>query len=270
MRVVAIVIAIVMLALALVYKFTSHAPSIPLNTNNATATSTNATLDSDKDGISDWEEQLFGSDPNDPNSVPSNETVTANGSTTATTLLAHTLLQQYLINTKGGTVSLSNPAALSTALANSVSVPTPTYHVYQLADIKTVANTDINRNQYQKSMQNTLAPMDQGSEAEIALYSKIITGDIAAEATLQGMVSTYTAVADAAAKISVPSEAALTHLNAVNALGYYSATLRELIAHKEDPVGSLVLLRAYNEAEQGMFNSFSALHRYIASHITTP
>ena len=275
MRFIAIGIAIVMLAGALAYRFVPR-QELPLVNGNrdasATSTASAYDIDTDHDGVPDWEERLLGTDPNNALSVPSTTSMTSiNGdaSTTMTTALAHVMLQQYLLNTQGGNTDLQDPTALEKAIANSITIPTPTYHIYATGDITTVSNTQQNRSAYQLALQNALAPMNHGGAAEIALYTQAMGGDAAAKSRLQGIVNTYSDSLKAAARISVPSEAVIMHVNALNALGYYTATLRDLLANIDDPVGSLALLRAYNDAEQGVFASFTAVQKYIATHTTT-
>jgi hypothetical protein len=272
MRLVAITIAVIMLAAALIYRFVPHSvDTAQSEADRALTTTTNSfSLDTDSDGIPDWEEQLFGTDPKDASSVPTSAdmTIESDASSSATTKLAHTLLNQYLSSTKGGTTELKDITSLSAALANSVSVATPVYHTYSTSDLKTVKSSPDSRNRYQKDMQNIFTTMNQVSTPEIGLYRDALSGDTAAEAQLGAIADIYTSTASAAAHISVPTEATLTHINILNALGYYGATLQGLITHKEDPIGSLVLLRAYNEAEQRMFTSFNALRSYIATFTT--
>ena len=275
MRFIAIGIAIIMLAGALAYRFVPR-QELPLVHGNkdapATSTASAYDIDTDHDGVPDWEERLLGTDPNNALSVPSTTSMTSiNGdaSTTMTTALAHVMLQQYLLNTRVGSTALPDPAALSSAIANSVTIPTPTYHVYQATDIKTVAATALNRDSYRTALEAALAPMNHSGDAEIALYSRAISGDAAAKAQLQAIVATYTAAGTAAAHVSTPADAVLIQLNALNSLGYYTAVLRDLVQHTDDPVGSLVLLRAYNDAEQGVFASFTSLREYLSTHTTT-
>jgi hypothetical protein len=273
MRFIAIGIAIIMLASALAYRFVPHsAPPIALSDTASATSATAYDIDTDHDGVPDWQEQLFGTDPNNALSVPATTTLTSinsNASTTMTTALAHVMLQQYLLNTQGGSTALPDPAALSSAIANSVTIPTPTYHVYQAADIKTVASTPANRDAYRTALEAALAPMNHAGDAEIALYSRAIGGDAAAKAQLEAIAATYAAADTVAAHVSTPSDAVLVQLNALNSLGYYTAVLRDLVQHTDDPIGSLVLLRAYNDAEQGVFASFTSLREYLSAPTTS-
>lgn len=274
MRIAATAIAIAILAIAIGYRIATPESTSSTNTPAYLSASTRDTtlLDTDSDGIPDWVEDLLGSDPRNALSAPTTTSSTRGISATssATDVFSYTLLQQYLSTTRGGTIPLNDPATLGAKLANSITVSTPTYRIYTIDDLSTISNTPSNRAAYTTALEEALAPLQTITEAEIKTYGRLITGDDSAAVQLQAVADTYKRTTSAMADISVPQEAAVLHRNALNALSSYAASLSNLITHIDDPIGSLIVLRAYNEAERDMFNSFETLKKYLSDYTITP
>jgi len=264
--------AIAMLGIALSIRFAPQNSSLTIQMPT-TSTEETTILDSDGDGAPNWQETLLGTDPNDAGSVPERTALTATLGATATSSLteqfARSFLYQYLTASGGGSKSVENPTLIGVSLATSLQVPSPKYTPYTSSDIKLAANTDAARLYYYEAMQKVLGIIQHQGEPELAVYSRLIDGEPAAKENLEAIILLYTKAATEAVSASAPSEAKDIHLATINALGYYAASLLQLIEYSDDPVGSLTVLRAYNSAEAGIFSAFDALRIYFASHSIT-
>lgn len=276
MRMIALIVAVAMLSIAIAYKLSSPGPSVAVaqggsGTATTTATMAAALVDSDGDGVPDWQEELYGSDPHDPASIPATTTpieATTTASSTVTASLADRLLSTYLSQTNGGSQPVDNTYQFGTSIASQYQ-PDIQYAVYLGEEAQTDASTPANRAAYEQELEAALLPVQRLPEAEITTYGRMVAGDPSAAGELQQTIDTYdSAIADAK-KVVVPKDALVVHVGAINALGYYAATLQAMHDTTDDPVGSLVLLQAYNEAERNMVTSFDALRTYFRTHATT-
>lgn len=139
-----------------------------------------------------------------------------------------------------------------------------TYKRYETADIKTDPDASYARMlAYRADLQTALQPLLLNTRAEYEIYgSYVATGDASHLRTLEGVAKNYADAAAAAAKLTVPTDIALTHVTLLNALIQFSATLESMVAYAEDPIASMALLRTYNDAEYAVVSSFDKLAQY--------
>ena len=273
-RVVALGLAVVMLAGATYYKLVPRTETPqPIVSTGPTIEDANSrmALDSDNDGVPDWQEFLYGSDPLNASSTP--DTTESKGGATdtsatssGTTVLARNLVLGYLEASQNGTKTLSDPNAFGEALAGTIAEPEVAYTVVVAKDIHTTENTPETQSAYVKALKKAVDPISDISEPEIATYGRLVEGDASANADLAKTIAIYKSVAKDLQSITVPKNALVVHLGAINAVGYYAAVLDTMRMNTTDSIGSLALLRTYNEAEQYMFSGFGALSSYLAQH----
>lgn len=272
-RVVAIGIAILMLGGALWYRFTpSHTATLATTTPEVLSieeASARLSLDTDGDGFPDWQEVIRGSDPESATNTP--QTVasvqgTATTSSSGADTLARTFVNSYLSATQNGSISLSDPNAFGSALAQTIQEPTIAYTIVLAKDIHTTEDSDDAQNTYQKTLRDVVDPISKASEPEIAIYGRLLEGQASADADLAQTIAVYQSVAQGMRAMTVPKSALLVHLGAVNAIGFYAAVLDAMRTHIADSISSLALMRTYNEAEQNMFANFGALSKYLSQH----
>lgn len=245
-----------------------------------TATDARAThhLDSDSDGVPDWQEHLMGTDPYDPDSdddgVPDTYTPLPNlyqiaGTSTdeessLTTQLASDLVSQYLALTQEG-YSREKGIALGTTLASRVSTSTA-YRIYTEEEVTITSDASYQRMlDYRSDLRTALEPLLENTTPEFELYGRAIaTGDTHALTELYHAATRYDDAAKRMMDVSTPREALASHIAAVNALTHFAAVLREMVRVIHDPLASAALIREYNTAERDTFDAFNAQASYFA------
>lgn len=232
------------------------------------------TSDTDGDGALDWQELLFGSNPADKEDVPTSEnfafSIIATSSTSSSTTvltptdeLARRLVQEYVQVAGEAPLDQNKATLIGEKLASSIYTSTP-YDPYAAADIQTTPDTSYQAVlAYRADMQRVLEPMISLPEPEFALYGRIVeSGDQEAVQEMLRVADIYEAVAADLTTVTVPEDAVQYHLNATNSLGYFAEVLRDLVRYINDPIASFALLRAYNDAEAYVVNSFNTLSTY--------
>ncbi len=116
---------------------------------------------------------------------------------------------------------------------------------------------------YRSDMRAALLPLLKNTEPEFAVFARYAaTGDKSNLANLEKIAERYKTAALNAEGVIVPKDAVGYHADAINSLILFSATLLQMVKYADDPMASLALLRAYNDAELDVFTSFNALASY--------
>ncbi len=138
------------------------------------------------------------------------------------------------------------------------------YSPYEKSAIKKTDDLSYERLlKYREDMQVALKPLLANTRAEYAIYGSYLeSGDPANLEELLRVAKNYSDAAENAVGVEVPADAVYTHLEMVNALAHFAATLRSMAVHADDPVGSLALLRTYNDVELDVVTSFDAFAKY--------
>lgn len=123
--------------------------------------------------------------------------------------------------------------------------------------------------QYRADMRDALAILITDAPPEFETFGLYIeTKNPARLHELEDAVNRYTAAENALLEIVTPHDAANLHLRAINALGAYADSLRQLIRYADEPLSTLAVLRTYNDAEREMLYAFDALASYYVRKST--
>lgn len=161
------------------------------------------------------------------------------------------------------TPELGSQIAAHAASALEAKVP---YTTYSEQDIRTDIDTSRKRVlSYRTDLQGTLKPLMKNKTYELALYNSYMqTHDEKYLAQMKAAAQNYRDAATQTAKLVVPKDAVSIHVDILNAMQKFAATLDMVVDNTQDPITSLALLKSYNTAEADMFNSFNALNDYEA------
>lgn len=178
------------------------------------------------------------------------------------------LLGRYSSLVESGSFSEETGAEAAAQIAPNVRALV-TYVPYVKAAIKISSDTSYNRMlTYRSDMQEALKPLLSNTRAEYEIYGSYIeTGDAKELRELKRVAKNYSDAASGAVKVVVPEDAAATHLELVNALTHFAATLDSLATHADDPIGSVALLRTYNDTELAVVTSFDKYAKYARSKL---
>ncbi len=266
---------------------------------NGDISKTNA-LDSDNDGLKDWEETLWGTDQhkadtdNDgtsdgievnegrdplipgPNDVfadkeavqklraSTQETENLN----ATDRFARDLFAKYLLFKQTG-ASLdeeSRDAVLNSALESIVASSSP--KTWNTAQIKTIPANDTVRRQYGTTL-GAILQQHTPSDAKNELYllaQMSESEDYSNAALLLKMANSYASILQKYAALTVPDDAVTLHVHLLNVISAIETDVRAFSGIEKDPVTSLAHVKPYGENVDRLKAALSALQTYFSEH----
>lgn len=147
----------------------------------------------------------------------------------------------------------------------------PVFTSYTQEDISVDSNTSYTRMlEYRSAMRIALEPLLENKESEFEIYARYI--DTKNKKYLQQLATSsdnYYRAIERAVKVSVPIDAQIQHLHAVNSLLEFATVLDDIVNHASDPLASVVLLRTYTIAETKVYTAFNELARYYATKKNT-
>lgn len=241
------------------------------------------TLDSDNDGVRDWEELLLGTDPHNPDTngdgVSDGEEVraareafaqgvassTENGEGLNTTdLLAREIFGTYIQSKQQGAY---DPQAFDFLISQSTNsqfsqrIRAP----HTIDDIKTTSDVSEKRTlQYEEEFQASILPVTAIGEYELTTYGRAIERSDEAEfSKLQRAAGIYNDIAAHLLTLTVPEDAAQPHLDVINAFAILSEVLEGMGANPEDPILTFVATRNFIEAEDAVRTAYSQIDIYF-------
>lgn len=222
------------------------------------------TKDSDDDGVYDWEESLWGTDPNkqdtDGNGVSDGDEIEEkkdeieaqnnisgdaeiSENLNQTEMFARQLFSAASIANQSGGLSPEALQNFSTSFGKSVS-DAKIADLYKPSDLKlqAVALAD-----YKKTLATTFKPyLDSGLSTESAMYL-LSTGDSSAAVDLEKIAELHHGISNALIVMPVPYGVAGPHLAIANNSAKISISLLSLKNLEEDPILAMIGLRQYFE-----------------------
>lgn len=253
-----------------------------------------AARDSDTDGLPDWEEALYGTDPQKADSfqlgmtdgmavsrgliVPKASTdvlvatsTLAVDSSTRTEAFAKDFFTLYLVakQSNGGVELTSDQATVlaDQAISQFLQTPTQTAGAKSIADIK-VSGTGPDALRafaisaeavFKKYMDTTITDEMQ------ALQDAVLSGDTDALSKLSIAAQIYRNYATGLAALPVPQELAKDHLALINAMLLRSEVDDNFAAVNTDPLAAMLAVQQFGETESAFWNAFSNIGALYAS-----
>ena len=259
-------------------------------------------IDSDKDGLKDWEEALWqtnpdkkdtdgdGSDdgsevlakrdplipgPNDDinsdqiialyNYRSSDSRFTARAYN-QTQNMANVLIPQSVILTQKKNLTMSDIDTVIGPFENSVVTATSVKNQFTTDDIQTVETNNATKAEYASKMEEIFIEYGKVDNDEIAEFAKYLENNN--EAGVIGMRSSamrYESLANKLIAIDVPSVSVAYHLKLTNQLGTLSGSLERLSEYYNDPVDAMIGLKQFKEVSAKLPETIAN----IAKSITT-
>jgi hypothetical protein len=266
------------------------------------ATAAAITQDSDNDGLKDWEETLWGTDPHNPDTdgdgTPDGEEVDAgrnptvpgpedmldleNGELpnqtpvedmTATEKVAAVFFKEYVALRQSG--ELADPSAQSELVSNLVKqFETATWTNPGYGE-KDVLVGPLHGKDAARSYGNLVAiafaqnPVPNTGNALLALL-KILEEDDATKLTeLEGWALAYGGIEKDLLEIVVPKDVALTHLELINHFASMRKQVEAMQKAFEDPVVMMQAINPHVESAHGLLRSFVAIKNYLRTQNVT-
>lgn len=247
--------------------------------------------DSDEDGIPDWEEVLWGTDPFNPDTDGSGvgdkekiermkadgsenlavfentSQVRASGNVTKTDQIAQQLLAD-LINIKNSPNSVnSTPSDLANRVANEISAQPGAQNIYRVEDVRTLpgrVDPDVVM-AYTNSLISVLSKY-QKSPVNINTLGINDTSDPAFKTWAQGLADYYLKISEDILAIPVQSELINFHLAIANGFGKNSDEFKIVTNADEDVVPALSAVERINNLHMEINYLFTYLEYYLSTN----
>jgi hypothetical protein len=178
-------------------------------------------------------------------------------------LVVAQLVGQYAGLVENGGYTPEAGEAVAESIARNVKAVIA-HKFYTAADVRT--DTDITYKrmlEYRSDMRDALVPLLENTESELDIFARYVeTSDDTHLQILASVAKNYEKSLANATKVVVPRDALNYHLDVLNALSQFDATLDAMVSSAVDEFATVALLRSYNAAEQKMFYSFDALGKY--------
>ena len=257
--------------------------------------------DSDEDGLSDWEEVLWSTDPTKPdtdgNGVSDKDQVYVASESlstasvleyekdidtietefeeqknsdvppTSTDALAKELFASYLYSLKGGPDLSKEQQEEMVQEALGKVTPLITAPTYKQSEVRSVPATPESQQRYIASVREIVFAMTTGSDNEDAAFLALAQGDKEwAAGVLSEMVHVYTIYIEKLRTMEVPEDAVGLHANFVQALMQYIFTIEGFSLINSDPLRTAASVNVFQTVRGRLIHTTSILRRYFELH----
>jgi len=260
------------------------------------ANSAAAQIDSDHDGLPDWEEALYGTDPHNPDTDgdgtpdgkeialgrnplvkgpndfinPKSNTATSTASTeklTSTDVFARDFFAKYAqLNQSGVAITSDNANQIVSDYLKTAPLPAIDAKQYTLNDIPLIDSSMTNMRNYQTEYIAVFTkywPTDPKNNEMYILQQAFANNNPTAINGLTSIISIYQNALNADLSLAVPKLAAAGHLNVVNALSTYIKTLQMIRNSFTDPISGYVALNVFPTNQSNLVFSMANLRIYL-------
>lgn len=239
--------------------------------------------DSDEDGIYDWEEGLWGTDPNKEDSnadgvsdgeeiaIKKKQIQTENNldaesdldgkSLTQTEVFARQLLSTASLAEQQGGISAEDMENFSKSLgASIVSATIPDRYTLANIRLSSVSNAD-----YKASLAEAFQEYRTANVSGLGAIYRMASGDVSAQADLDRLVNIYIKLSENLLKIETPHAIAGSHLVLVNNAAKLAIVFEGMKVISDDPLVAVTGFKQYQQYSGEMESSIIRLTAYFNS-----
>ncbi len=245
------------------------APKVTASSNNPSAE-----LDTDNDGMKDWEEILVGTDPKDPKSkasLTSSTSITQDltkenkEKLTQTDLISRDFFARYMeLRQLGSAGDAFSQDELVSKTIRGIVLPVPKSYVS--TDIKTKTDTS---KEAIKAYGNDIASIfarnaiKSRNEAVIA-KDALETEDLEKLKEIDPIIKSYKNIINSLLDLPAPSAVATLHLDLINSVNHAIFVAESLRKVEQDPISALQGVNLYQVAEKNLRNSVLSIKSYYS------
>lgn len=256
----------------------------PTSSTRTTQNTERTDTDTDADGVADWEENLLGLDPNNPDTDgdgvtdgvalaqarallqgSTNDSTVSDANLTKTDILARELIGAYIQAKQFGEYDAQLFNDIVTVSAkNQFESTTPSYTA---SDLTRILPTKEGADAYVQSVRQALDPLTTIPEYELETFGRAVKEQNKQDFdTLLAHAALYNDTAKSLLEISVPNDAVETHLLLVNGLATFAHSLELLASSAEDPAQSFAAIKLFLESEEQVRAAFAGVSVYQVVH----
>lgn len=231
-----------------------------------------AALDTDADGLPDWQESLYGTDPNNPESV---ESGVLDADAVAQGLVAPRFLSEAAVEAETEDSQIpgakADPNSLTARFARQFfsnyvttrgEVPPTSDEIQRFVEeatadlfandpafitVRDVKQGTIGVSTYITSLDSALISANAaGQESELGYFDALVKGDTSKKADLMRISGAYGRAAEAFKNVTAPAGLAAAHSELINASHGLSVATESMAAYENDPLRGFVGMSGYN------------------------
>lgn len=250
-------------------------------------------LDTDGDGLNDWEEGLWKSDPNnvdtDGDGINDNDEVKAGRNpvvagpddllnsgvnffdntesihteNTETDILAQDLFADYINLKKSDTFDNESGQELVERLINQ-NIGTFNFNEYTTSSFTIVEDSSVAESEYKNSIDTSFREFSKVKENELVVLTEALsTGDEKEFEKLDFSIQIYSGVITSLTSIEVPSSARFIHTDLLNGLNYFTKIIKDMRSAETNTVSAIAAVNGYFDAETYLAEVFGELNTYF-------
>ena len=232
--------------------------------------------DSNSNGIPDWEEQLFGLDPNGDGAanrqiIEQKKSALNTGqssdsqSLNQTDSVARQLFAMSTALSQTGDATDTSYQSAAQALGNSVVVPKISNH-YSLGDIKTVPTSITSLTAYYQAVSAILAKSAiDGANIDVVINA-LQSGDFSGLGQLTATKTEYQQFAEKLRAIPSPVVLAAYHLDMMNGFYGIADSFDSLVQLSDNGITSIAGLSSYKTYNIRLQNALFEIHKYFLEY----
>ena len=261
-----------------------------------------ATKDTDGDGLPDWQEALYGTDPNkaisNPFGIPDGQAAKEGkltpqtaasqlpsdqqGTTTLTSAdlpgvdpapgsiteqFSQQFLQQYMAASNGQPMDDATQQQLVTSLMSNISQQVSQSLSSTYAPVSVHTSSSVSMSAYADSIETIFRSNEGDGNHPVDVMQALIQGtDPKAQQKLIAISKTYAAMATQLRATSVPTSMVSAHVQLVQSLDVLAASTAIVANYQKDPLATLGALSAYTASTNTFTQSLTQLATAILSN----
>lgn len=254
-----------------------------------------AARDSDSDGLPDWQEALYGTDPHNPESFqagmldgeavaqglieprvlvrpegeptdPESIPGTNAGPNSLTDRFAQAILTQYLQNRGTNRPTQAEIMSFVESAVSELSLTSSHPNRFTMQDVLNAPSGHDGLAAYaanaERAFRENASPAGKN---ELLYFSDALKGQTGAVSSIELISANYEAVANALIKVPVPPEARQAHLGLANALMQLSEVSADMASIETDPLRALMGIGLYEKYAQAWIAALSNMSAVFAA-----
>lgn len=243
--------------------------------------------DTDGDGIPDWEENLWGTDPTKKETTPGipdstavnklkisqelslegDDALVGDENLTETDKFSRELFSTIASLSQTGTIDEEAAEKITASLAEKIKNPVQK-KTYVLSDIKIIQDNSITAvKKYNDTLDNIIEKKYPIKGNVLEILTRFIVDennvDASVLAELNPIIEQRNKITEAIVQTEVPETLSILHLGFINALQKYSETLQALTLFESDPIVTLGAISQFEETVSLMESAVNKLKEAV-------
>ena len=236
--------------------------------------------DTDGDGVPDWEEPLWGMDPNNPDTLGTglgdlkeiqkkkellNQTTTSGTTSNESDAFVQNFFTAFLSLKNSGNLTPANMQVVIDQLQKDIGTRKDIADIFTTKDITTVPNSLKNKKLYMAKVSAVLnSPLYDSLGSEQAAIEQFVTPDSTVDTSSVTYFShLYKDVAQKLSIIPVPQDGASAHLLLINTYAKIGTAIENLSKTRDNPIVGLEGLGQYKQYTDSLATVETVLQAYL-------